>query len=85
MYGHFCNNNHYMKNIQFPLKSFYIELASIKLVDYLVKNIDGDFIPCSIYLDLLKTFDTVNFSILIYKFKFYRNTGTPLKLQNNYL
>ena len=36
------------------------ELATIKLVDFLVKNMDGNFIPCAIYLDLSKAFDTLN-------------------------
>ena len=80
MYDHFCKNNHYMKNIQFPLKTFYIELASIKLVDYLVKNIDGNFIPCAIYLDLLKTFDTLNFIFLNIQVQILPNYRHPLKI-----
>ena len=61
------------------------ELATIKLVDFLVKNMDENLIPCAIYLDLSQAFDTLNFNILINKLKFYGITGTPLKLLENYL
>ena len=56
------------------------ELATIKLVDFLVKNMDENLIPCAIYLDLSKAFHTLNFNIIITKLKFYGITGTPLKL-----
>ena len=46
---------------------------------------DKNFIPCAIYLDLSKAFDTLNFKILISKLKFYGIKGTPLKLLDNYL
>ena len=46
---------------------------------------EENFIPCAIYLDLCKAFDTLNFDILINKLKFYGITGTPLKLLPNYL
>ena len=42
------------------------------------------FIPCVIYLDLSKAFDTLNFDILINKLKFYGFEGTLLKLLDNY-
>ena len=46
---------------------------------------DENIIPCPIYLDLSKAFDTLSFDILINKLKFYRIVGTPLKLLDNYL
>ena len=46
---------------------------------------DENLIPCAIYFDLSKTFDTLNFDILINILKFYEITGTPLKLLDNYL
>ena len=46
---------------------------------------DENLIPCAIYLDLSRAFDTLNFNILINKLIFYRSTGTPLKLLENYL
>ena len=44
-----------------------------------------NFIPCAIYLNLFKAFDTLNFDILINKLKFYGIVGMPLKLLDNYL
>ena len=58
-----------------------MELATIKQI----KNIDGNLIPCAIYLDLSKAFDTLNFDIIINKLKFYGITGTSFKLLSNYL
>ena len=46
---------------------------------------DENFIPCAIYLDLSKAFDTLNFDILINKLKFYGIVGTPLNLLDSYL
>ena len=57
-----------------------IELAAIKLVDYLTHNMDTNKIPTSIYLDLSKAFDTLSFDILLTKFEQYGTTGVPLTL-----
>ena len=57
----------------------------IKLVDYLLKNMDDNHIPGAIYLDLSKAFDTLNFDILLSKLKFYGVIDAPLKLLYNYL
>ena len=85
LYDYFCKNNLLCKQqYGFRLKHS-TEFATIKLVDYLVKNMDENFIPCAIYLDLSKAFDTLNFDIPINKLKFYGIVGTPLKLLDNYL
>ena len=85
LYDYFCKNN-LLREQQYGFRSKHsTELATIKLVDYLVKNMDEIFIPCAIYLDLSKAFDTINFDILINKLKFYGIEGTPLKLLDNYL
>ena len=85
LYDYFCKNNLLCEQ-QYGFRSKHsTELATIKLVDYLVKNMDENFIPCAIYLDLSNAFDTINFDILINKLKFYGIVGTPLKLLNNYL
>ena len=85
LYDYFCKNNLLCEQ-QYGFRSKHsTELATIKLVDYLVKNMDENFIPCAIYLDLSKAFDTLNFDILINKLKFYGIVGTPLKLLDNYL
>ena len=85
LYDYFCKNNLLCEQ-QYSFRSKHsTELATNKLVDYLVKNMDENFIPCAIYLDLSKAFDTLNFDILINKLKFYGIVGTPLKLLDNYL
>ena len=85
LYDYFCKNN-LLSEQQYDFQSKHsTELATVKLVDFLVKNMDENFIPCAIYLDLSKAFDTLNFNILINKLKFYGITGTPLKLLENYL
>ena len=43
------------------------ELAAVKLVDYINKQMDNDKISRNIYLDLLKTFDTLVLKILLKK------------------
>ena len=85
LYDYFCKNNLLCEQ-QYGFRSKHsTELATIKLVDHLVKNIDENCIPCTIYLDLSKAFDTFNFDILIIKLKFYGIIGPPLKLLDNYL
>ena len=65
LYDYFCKNNLLCEQ-QYGFRSKHsTELATIKLVHYLVKNMDENFIPCAIYLDLSKAFDTLNFDILI--------------------
>ena len=82
---YFCKNNLLCEQ-QYGFRSIHFtELATIKLADFLVKNIDVNLILCTILLELSKAFDTLNFDILINKFKFYGITGTPLKLLDNYL
>ena len=79
----FVKTTYYVSNSTVSAKKKSTELATIKLV---VKNMDGNLIPCAIYLDLFKAFDTLDFDILIIKLIFfYRITGTPLKLLHNYL
>ena len=48
-------------------------------------QIDSNKVPVNIYIDLLKTFDTLNHSILLFKLKQYGITGRSCDLLNNYL
>ena len=83
--AYFCENNLLCEQ-QYGFRSKHsTELATIKLVDYLLKQMDATQIPGAIYLDLSKAFDTLNFDILLGKLKFYGVVGTPLKLLDNYL
>ena len=59
------------------------ELAAIKLVDYINKEMDNKHTPVNIYIDLSKAFDTINYEILLYKLEYYGVTGVPLELLKN--
>ena len=47
------------------------ELAAIKFIDYVIRELDNRNNPIGIYLDLSKAFDTINYNILLYKLKYY--------------
>ena len=85
LYDYFCKNNLLCEQQYWFRSKHSTELATIKLVDYLLKNMDDNHIPGAIYLDLSKACDTLNFDILLSKLKFYGVVGTPLKLLDNYL
>ena len=61
------------------------ELAAIRLVDHINHEMDKNHTPCSIYIDLSKAFDTLDFEILLFKLRFYGVTDTAFKLMKNYL
>ena len=61
------------------------EHAAIEIVDKIIENLDMNELPINIYLDLSKTFDTLDHSILIQKLKFYGIEGNSLKIFQNYL
>jgi len=50
-----------------------------------VQYLDEGKIPCSIFLDLAKAFDTVGHTILLSKLERYRVEGLPLQLIKSYL
>ena len=61
------------------------EQVTIKLVDYIVHEINRKLTPVNIYIDLSKSFDTLNFDILLYKLHYYGITGIALKLLKSYM
>ena len=65
LYAHFCKNNLLCEQLYGYRSKHSTELATIKLVNYLLKQMDDNQIPCAIYLDLTKSFDTHNFDILV--------------------
>ena len=68
-------------------KNFSSSLAISKLYDDLLNNIDqGLLYTCSIFLDLRKAFDTVNFAIILEKLdKLFDIRGKRLDIFKNYL
>ena len=64
------------------------ELASVKLVDYIIKEMDDAEsvkTPVTIYCDLSKAFDCLNFDIFLSKIKYYEVSETSLALVKSYL
>ena len=61
------------------------ETATLKYVDNLVKLLDDDKIPFSIFMDLSKAFDTLDHNILLRKLSFYGLNNTPLDWFESYL
>ena len=61
------------------------ELASLRLVDHLTKEMDNKKIPINIYIDLSKAFDTIDHNILLSKLKYYGVHGREYDLFQDYL
>ena len=57
----------------------------IKLVDYIVHEIDRKLTPVNIHIELSKAFDTLNFDILLYQLHYYGITDIALKLLKSYM
>ena len=84
-YAYFDNNN-ILSEEQYGFRTKQsAEVAAVKLVDYIKNEIDGKYTPVSIYIDLSKAFDTLNFGILSYKLPDYGVTGVSLELIKSYL
>ena len=85
MYEHF-NNNNLLAAQQYGFRKLHsTEYATVKLIDHVSKQMESGNIPCTLYIDLSKAFDTLSFDILIHKLKYYGFSGTELKLLTSYL
>ena len=83
LYKYLFKITYYVNNNTVSVQNILLHM--LLLVDYLVRNMDENFTPCAIYLDLSKAFDTLNFDILTNKLKFYGIIGTPSQLLDKYL
>ena len=85
MFDYFTVNNLFCIE-QFGFRPGYsTELAALKVVDHLTKQVDQMHIPINIYIDLSKAFDTLDHSILVSKLDYYGITNHEKDLFINYL
>ena len=85
LYDHFIRNN-LLSEQQYGFRANYsTEVAAIRLVDHINHKIDKNHTPCNIYNNLFKDFVTLDFKIVLFKFRFYGVTDIALELINNYL
>ena len=88
LYQYF-NENKLLCEQQYGFRSQHsTELAAVKLVDYIIKEMDCNKkvkTPVALFLDLSKAFDTLTFDILLAKLKHYGVHGKSLALIKNYL
>ena len=83
--AYFTNNNLLCLN-QFGFRPGHsTELAALRLVDHLITEMDRNRVPTNIYIDLSKTFDTLNHFILLEKLEYYGIADNSLSLLHNYL
>ena len=75
----FCSHQHGFR----PLHS--TETATLEYVDKLLKLLDDDKIPFSIFMDLSKAFDTLDHNILLHKLSFYGVVDNSFKWFESYL
>ena len=61
------------------------ELAALRMVDHIIKQMDNGKLPLCIYIDLSKAFDTLNYDILMSKPEYYGITGKENDLLRSYL
>ena len=61
------------------------ELAAVRFVTDLIKDMDNYKIPTTVLIDLSKAFNTLNHDILLSKLEYYGVSGVELRLLSNYL
>ena len=60
------------------------KMAVSEVLQDIITNIKNDQITCSIFLNLQKTFHTINHNILLLKLQAYSVRDLPLRLPQNY-
>ena len=88
LYEYF-NDNNLMSEQQYGFRAQHsTELASVKLVDHIIKQMDNRYETktlVAIFCDLSKAFDCLKFDIFLSKLEYYGVDGTPLALIKSYL
>ena len=88
LYTYFSDNN-LLSEQQYGFRAQHsTELASVKLVDNIITQMDSVHdvkTPVTIFCDLSKAFDCLNYNIFLSKMKYYGVSGTSLALVKSYL
>ncbi len=70
-YQHF-KINILFHNVEYGYRNeYFTEFAAYKLMDRIIQDLDKTNTPINIFLDLLKSFDTVDHSIVLDKLQYY--------------
>ena len=85
LYIHFTHNNLFYESQYGFKKTHSTEFAVLELIDRITQSLDNGQTPVNIYLDLSKAFDTLDHSILLYKFSHYGVNDSALKRLGSYL
>ena len=66
----YLNDNNLLTEQQFGFRKLHsTEYAEVKLIDHVAKQMESGHIPCNLYIDLSKAFDTLSHDILLKKLK----------------
>ena len=88
LYTYFSENN-LLSEQQYGFRAQHsTELASVKLVDNIITQMDSVHdvkTPVTIFCDLSKAFDCLNYNIFLSKIEYYGVSGTSLALVKSYL
>ena len=73
---HYMEDNKLFYDDQFGFRPCHsTELAFLRFVDTLVKQMDNFYIPISILIDLSKAFDPIDHDIMLPKLRYYGVSG----------
>ena len=71
MYHHF-NDNNLLAEQQYGFRKLdSTEYAAVKLAHYISKQMESGNIPCNLYINFSKAFDTLCYDTLLYKLRYY--------------
>jgi hypothetical protein len=80
------NHNHISVDEQFGFKTkSSTDLASYKLINYVLMSLNDKLLVCDVFCDLQKAFDCVDHDILLSKLNWYGISGKEYKLHSSYL
>ena len=85
LYDHLTKHNLLFEGQYGFRKRHSTEYAALELVDRILNSLDNRKLPISIFLDLSKAFDTLDYEILLYKLHHYGTRNSTLNWFRSYL